>query len=241
MVPWHTEPAGGPCGINFIPPFQPTIDDIREAAGRCRVAEFFYDEPDAARVDAVHAAGALAAWQVGSAAEAAAADEAGCDFVIAQGVEAGGHVRAKQPLDEVLRETLEAVKLPVLAAGGIATAERVAEVIAAGADGVRVGTRFVTCPESGAHPEYVAALLGADGSDTELTEWFEQGWEHAPHRVLRAAREAAEQSGFRIPIPTAKGLDRPAADTAMYAGTGVGEVSERQPAADVVADLVRLL
>jgi hypothetical protein len=73
---------------------------------------------------------------------------AGCDFVIAQGVEAGGHVRGTIGVLMLLDEVLDAVDLPVLAAGGVATARGMAAVLAAGADGVRVGTRFLLAEES---------------------------------------------------------------------------------------------
>ena len=185
---------------------------------------------------------ALAGWQIGSAAEAAAAEECGCDYIVAQGTEAGGHVRGSQPLEDVLAAVLDAVELPVLAAGGVATAERFAELMRAGADGVRVGTRFVVCPESAAHQQYVQALLAADGeADTVLTEWFGDGWEHAPHRVLRSALEAAQQSGWRKVPPPDRSLERDVGDMALYAGTGVGHINTVEPAAAVVADLVRLL
>jgi NAD(P)H-dependent flavin oxidoreductase YrpB (nitropropane dioxygenase family) len=140
-------------------------------------------------------------------------------------------------LDSVLSE----VGIPVLAAGGVATAERFAELMGAGADGVRVGTRFVVCPESGAHPEYVQQLLEADGEDTVMTEWFGEGWENAPHRVLRGALFEAEKSGWRGPVPPYRGADRSASDMAMYAGAGVGSVTAVEPVADTIADLVRLL
>jgi NAD(P)H-dependent flavin oxidoreductase YrpB (nitropropane dioxygenase family) len=192
-------------------------------------------------VEAAHDGGALAGWQVGSAGEAAAAEECGCDYVVAQGTEAGGHVRGTQPLDTVLAETLAAVDVPVGAAGGVATAARFAELMDAGADAVRVGTRFLTCPESGAHPEYVRRLLDADGEDTELTEWFGENWENAPHRVLQSALEAARQSGWRNPPPPFRDVDRDPGDMAMYAGTGVGQVTASEPAAAVVADLVSRL
>lgn len=93
-----------------------------------------------------HRGGALAGWQVGSAAEAAAAEASGCDYVVIQGTEAIGHVRATQPLEQVLPETLAAVRVPVVAAGGVASPLRLAEVMRLGADGVRVGTRFVVSP-----------------------------------------------------------------------------------------------
>ena len=241
MVPMGVEPVDGACGANFLMPFEPPLELIGETAGKCRVVECFYVDPRADVVEAIRAGGALAGWQVGSAAEARLAEESGCDYLVAQGTEAGGHVRGTQPLDEVLAATLEAVEIPVLAAGGVVTAERFAQLIGAGADAVRIGTRFLACPESGAHPAYVERVLAADGGDTELTTWFGEGWEDAPHRVLSSAVEAARDSGWRSVIPPAKGEEHDVADMALYAGAGVGELTAVEPAADVVADLVRLL
>ena len=241
MVPAGTPPAAGACGINFLMPFGPSLEDIAAAAGRCRVVEFFYSRPRADAVSAVHRAGALAGWQVGSAAEAVEAEEAGCDYVVAQGTEAGGHVRGSQRLDDVLAETLSSVHIPVVAAGGIATAERAAEVIRAGAAAIRVGTRFVASPESGAHPDYRRLLLAAGAGDTELTEWFDEGWPGAPHRVLRTSLAAARRTGRRATMPPYQGVAGEPWDMPMYAGMAVGEVKFSQPAALVVADLVRLL
>ncbi len=241
MVPGGTEPAEGACGVNFLMPFEPSPEEVAEAAAKCRLVEFFYGDPRAELVDAVHRGGALAGWQVGSVGEAAGAEQSGCDYVVAQGIEAGGHVRATQPLEEVLESVLAAVKIPVLAAGGVATADRFAELMGAGADGVRVGTRFIVCPESAAHPDYVERLLQADGDDTEITEWFGEGWENAPHRVLRDGLREAAKSGWRSPVPPYRGVDRPTSDMAMYAGAGVGSIESVESAADTVADLVRLL
>lgn len=241
MVPAGTQPAAGACGVNFLMPFAPSLEDIAAAAGQCRLAEFFYADLRADVVAAAHGAGALVGWQVGSAAEAVAAAEAGCDYVIAQGTEAGGHVRGSQGLDEVLAQVLAAVRIPVVAAGGIATAERTASVIKAGADAVRVGTRFVVSPESGAHPEYVRMVLASGADDTVLTKWFSDGWPNAPHRVLRSSVAAAQMTGWRATVPPYRGVDRDPSDMAMYAGMGVGLVNRSEPAAEVVTDLVRLL
>jgi NAD(P)H-dependent flavin oxidoreductase YrpB (nitropropane dioxygenase family) len=241
MVPNGQEPGDGAMGVNFLLPFGPSVEDVAEAAAKFTVVEFFYGDPEPQLIEVVHRGGALAGWQTGSVAEARAAEECGSDYVVAQGTEAGGHVRGKEALDDLLPELIAAVRVPVLAAGGVATAERFRELIGAGADGVRVGTRFVASPESGAHPDYVRQLLDADAEDTELTEWFSENWEAAPHRVLRTALDAAKQSGWRAPVPPYKGVDGDPATMAMYAGTGVGEVNAAEPAATVVADLVRLL
>ena len=84
------------------------------------------------------------------------------DVVTVQGREAGGHVRGSTPLLTLLTSVLTEVSVPVLAAGGISDASAFAEVLAAGAAGARIGTRFIASDESGAHPDYVAAILNAD-------------------------------------------------------------------------------
>jgi len=81
-----------PIGANFLIPI---VDPecLRLAARSARVIDFFWGDPDRQVVEIAHEGGALASWQVGSAAEAVAAETAGCDFIIAQGIEAGGHIR----------------------------------------------------------------------------------------------------------------------------------------------------
>jgi NAD(P)H-dependent flavin oxidoreductase YrpB (nitropropane dioxygenase family) len=244
MVPGGVEPPqdAGVIGVNFLLPWGADLAAIEEAGRKARVCEFFYAWPTREPVEAAHASGALAAWQVGSAVEAVAAVEAGCDFVVAQGTQAGGHVRGELRLDDVLRAILDSVDRPVVAAGGIATAERVAEVIAAGAHAVRVGTRFVAATESGAHADYVAALIAARGAeDTALTTQFCEGWPDAPHRVLRSALEQAKARNYHQTYPPSRGVEAPVTHMALYAGEGVGEVRDVRPAADIVAEMLSLL
>ena len=160
--------TSGVFGANFLIPeaFLSDLDEIREqvetASKLVKVVEFFYRQPDASLVDLVHKGGALASWQVGSNEEAVAAADAGCDIIVAQGVEAGGHVRGKVSLLTLLSQVLDSVKVPVLAAGGIGSGRALAAVLAAGASGVRVGTRFIAATEAGAHPEYVKALIAGE-------------------------------------------------------------------------------
>src|SRR5688500_3594811 len=119
--------------------------------------------------------------QAGSADEAMAAHAAGADAVIAQGVEAGGHVRGTVPALDLLERTRAALPggYPVLLAGGVADAADVREALAAGAAGAVAGTRFLLSDESGAHPAYQRRLLEA--RETLLTELFGGGWPAAPH------------------------------------------------------------
>jgi NAD(P)H-dependent flavin oxidoreductase YrpB (nitropropane dioxygenase family) len=243
----------GAVGVNFLMPFLDR-EAVTVAASRARVVEFFYGDPDATLVEAVHAGGALAAWQVGSVDEAVAAARAGCDLVIAQGTEAGGHVRGRTGLLPLLAEVLDSIDVPVVAAGGIGTARAMAAALVAGADAVRVGTRFVAAAESDAHPGYVAALVGARAEDTVLTERFAVMWPGAPHRVLRSAVAAAEACRgevvgemellgrrqplprFAVPCPTRTTTGTIAA-MALYAGESVGAVRGVLPASDIVREL----
>jgi nitronate monooxygenase len=205
------------------------------------VAEFFWGEPARATAGAGHSAGCLVSWQVGSADEARAAEEAGCDLVVAQGVEAGGHVRGTAPLEELLEQVLNAVSVPVVAAGGIGSAERVAHLIAAGADAVRVGTRFLVCPECDAHPAYKQALIASRAGDTVLTDHFDgNGDWPAPVRVLRVSLEAAIVAGSRATSPPTPAAAAPL-QMAWYAGLSVEHVREATPAADLVRELTSLL
>jgi len=240
MVSWGEEVPDG-CGVNFLCPFLPPPDVVAQTAERAAVVEFFYGDPIPETVAIVHGSGALAGWQGGSVPEARAAASAGCDYLVARGVEAGGHVRGTTALDALLPAVVEEVSVPVLAAGGIATAERVADLVENGAAGVRVGTRFLTCSESRAHEDYVRNLLAASAEDTVLTQWFDDAWPDAPHRVLRSALDQAKQSCCRDPRPPTRGTQGRIDDRAQYAGTGVGHVTAVEPAAGVVRDLVRLL
>jgi nitronate monooxygenase len=244
----------GVFGVNFLMPFlDPACVSI--AARRARVVEFFYGEPDTGLVERAREFGALVSWQVGSLAEAAAAERAGCDFIVVQGTEAGGHVRGETSLLPLLSSVLEVARVPVVAAGGIATARSLAAVLACGCGAARIGTRFVASAESGAHPSYVKALLAASAADTCLTKAFSGMWPDAPHRVLRSAIAAAEAlkedvigelhiAGERVPIDRFSVI-APTSDTtghidamALYAGESVGDVSSIQPAAAIVAELV---
>jgi nitronate monooxygenase len=135
--------------------------------------------------------------QCGSVDEARAAHAAGADGVIAQGVEAGGHVRGTTPAAELLAAVRSELPpgYPVMLAGGIADAADVAAARAAGADAAVLGTRFLMTRESGAHEEYKRRL--AQARETTLTELFGLGWANAPHRVI--ANRATERWLARDP------------------------------------------
>ncbi len=191
QLSWVQGQTDQPVGVGFFAfDLRSMTKELELAATSARVVDMFWGEPDPVVVNRIHAGGALAFWQVGSLDEALTAADAGCDVVVAQGVEAGGHVRGTTPLLRLLAQVVPAVNVPVVAAGGIATGAALAAALNAGAAGARVGTRFLASAESGAHPEYVAALLAAGAEDTVRTTAFGEGWSDAPHRVLRAATAA---------------------------------------------------
>jgi nitronate monooxygenase len=240
-------------GVGFLIPFVDR-DTVEAAAALADVVEFFYGDPDRELVRVAKSNGAVVGWQIGSAAEAQASTEAGCDYVVTQGIEAGGHVRGTQRLDELLVETLASVDVPVVAAGGIGTCERAAALLTAGAAAVRIGTRFVAAAEADAHPTYVQLLIAASRDETILTEAFSIGWPNAPHRVLRSAVEAASlfdgstvaRLGDRdippfAPLPPTRRTQGEIAAMALYAGESVDAVTRVQPASEIVAELTATL
>lgn len=178
--------AGRPLGVNFLMPFFDRAM-LEAVAPRVRLVEWFWGWPDPVLVSVAHAAGALAAWQVGSRDEAAAAADAGCDLVVAQGVEAGGHVRGTVTTLALLPAARDAVgpDIPILAAGGFADGRGLAAALALGADGAVFGTRFLASKEVAANAAYQQRILSAEAEDTVHTTLYDQGWPDAPHRVIR--------------------------------------------------------
>jgi NAD(P)H-dependent flavin oxidoreductase YrpB (nitropropane dioxygenase family) len=165
--------TGRPIALNLLLPFLRPGD--AEAAADADAIVTFWGTPRRLAANTwIH--------QCGSVEEAKAAAAAGADAVIAQGVEAGGHVRGTTPMLELLGRVRAAVKIPVLAAGGIIDAEGVRATLDAGAAAAVVGTRFLLSDESHAHPDYKQRCL--DAGETILTELFGLGWPDAPHRVI---------------------------------------------------------
>jgi nitronate monooxygenase len=232
-------------------------DAVQAAASRVGIVDFFWSDPDPALVSLAHDAGALVSWQVGSAAEAQAAADAGCDVVVVQGTEAGGHVRGHSALLPLLSAVLDVTDVPVLAAGGIGDGRALAAVLTAGADGARIGTRFIATIESGAHPDYKRAVLEARAGSTEITGAFAQCALCATSpraRVLRDCISAlaalpgdtvgtAPQAGQAVALPAGSGRTPGESFTGciaampMYASDAVESVVTAESAGHVIATL----
>ncbi|WP_116653232.1 NAD(P)H-dependent flavin oxidoreductase [Pelagibacterium sediminicola] len=210
---------------------------------------------DPAVVARLRAAGIIVIYQVGSVDEALAAERAGAQIIIAQGCEAGGHVRGTTPLHVLLPQVVDAVTVPVLAAGGLATGGDLLIAQALGAEGAVFGTAFLAASESFAHSHHKQRLVEARPGDTLLTEMFHINWPPgAPVRVLASAvteggprpAEASRVIGAEGTRPiylfsTDSPLQSMTGDfesMALYAGTGVGSIDAVRPAAEILLEIV---
>ena len=226
----------------------------------------FWSEPQEVRpyVEQVHAEGAIVALTVGSAAQARGATAVGVDVVVAQGLDAGGHVWGRVGTLSLVPAAVDAVDpTPVIAAGGIADGRGLAACLALGAQAVWIGTRFLAAEETAIHPLYRERLLACEGHDTVHNPIFDGGWPHAWVRTIRNStwerwHDAGEPPAGRRPgegetvatYPDGSPVPRyaisyPDADVtggaeamALYAGQGVGLVRRVQPASEIVREIV---
>jgi NAD(P)H-dependent flavin oxidoreductase YrpB (nitropropane dioxygenase family) len=211
----------------------------------------------------VRAAGAAAIQVIGSVDDAKRAADAGFDAIVAQGCEAGGHVRGRIGTMSLVPQAVDAVSpLPVLAGGGIADRRGVAAAMALGAAGVWIGTRFLAASEANIHADYQARVLASSAEDALYSELFDIGWPNAPLRSLRNSTTKAWEDAGRPSRPQRPGegeivARRPdgagipryffgsptheisgnAEAMALYAGEAVGLVRSVDPARTIVAEL----
>jgi nitronate monooxygenase len=252
-----------PFQVNFALHFPPNALSAVLDAGAPFIT-FSWGDP-APYLPMVRAAGAKVGIQVTNAGGARRAIDLGVDFLICQGVEAGGHVQSSTPLLVLLPGVVEAAgSVPVIAAGGIADGAGIAEVVHLGATGALLGTRFLATVESRAHPDYKVALVRASAADTALTVCFDGGWPYSPQRVLRnvtletweaagsppvgqrpgegdvVARTEPGEPIYRYEGPAPKiGMTGDIAAMCLYAGTGCGRITDIPTAAEVIARLMQ--
>ena len=270
------ERTARPFGVNQIiaaqahPKLRPLLEEriLAYIDKHVPLLVLFWGDP-APYVGEAHRHGVKVFIQVGSVEEAVTAAEAGVDAVIAQGAEAGGHVKSTTSIWEIVPAVVEAVApVPVLASGGIGDGEAIAKALRLGAQGVSLGTRFVASEEAWLHVAYKDRIAASSASDTVYGEVFDIGWPGAPHRTLRNKVVEEWETAGRPPSGDRPGEgsvigmrhlpwgeDRPwlryetgsfVADfdgdpeyAPMWAGESVAAVNEIKPAADIVRDLVR--
>jgi nitronate monooxygenase len=177
-----------PFGVNLIP--AATDPDLLEAELSVCLKKkvhslcFFWDV-HADVIARTKAAGCRVLYQVGSVEDAVAAAKAGADAIIAQGFEAGGHVRGTVSSLVLLPQVVRAVSVPVIACGGFASGESLIAALALGAQGIHCGTAFLATKESFAHDYHKARVIEAKSEDTVYTDVFAINWPpDSPVRVI---------------------------------------------------------
>ncbi|HEX3482518.1 MAG TPA: nitronate monooxygenase family protein [Kofleriaceae bacterium] len=197
---------------------------------RPEVVSFHFGLPEPALLDRVRATGAVVVGSATTVAEARWLDAHGCDAIIAQGAEAGGHrgvflggdpiaACATQPGTMALvPQVVDAVTRPVIAAGGIADGRGIVAAMALGAAAVQIGTAYLFCPEAKVAPLHRAALRGATDDGTTMTNVFTG----RPARgiVNRAIRELGPLTGEAPAFPLAGGALAPLKAQAEARGSG---------------------
>ena len=256
-----------PFGVNIILPMlqEGQIETCLDE--KIPILILFWGDPKP-YVEEAHKRGTKVFIQVGSVEEAKAAAAAGVDGIIAQGVEAGGHVKSTTSLSTIVPAVVEAVKpLPVIAAGGIANGRGVVAALSLGAQAVSMGTRFLCSEETLVARAYKERVTRAKAEDTVYTLLFDIGWPNAAHRVLRnTAINEWETAGSpptgkrpgegknigtmsvaetRVDVPS-YAVFPPMVDfsgdierTALYAGESCSLINDIKPAAQSVADVGR--
>lgn len=235
-----------PFGVNLVPKFGGP--DVFEAQFRIileekpRMLSLFYAEDYAAdMIPRAKDAGLIVMVQVGTTKLAREAFSHGADIVVAQGSEGGGHLNPGTiGLMSLLPSILDIAQgRPVLAAGGITNRTDVAAAMELGAAGVLVGTAFVACDESNAHPLYKQKIVEATTDDTEYRTGYSFGWPYGtPHRVIP---NRDEWNVLRFVGGGARAIDKPrmAQKLSLYAGQGAGRIHSIVPAAERVSEFIK--
>jgi enoyl-[acyl-carrier protein] reductase II len=203
-------------------------------------------------IDFLHSKNVLVGSMCGKVRHAIGAVESGCDFVVAQGTEAGGHTGTVATLP-LVPQVVDAVgdRVPVVAAGGIFDGRGLAASLALGADGVWVGTRFIATHEARTVAGYKETLLGLAEDGTVVsraytgktcrvvrTEWTNH-FEAHPEELKKFPEQAI--AAMRAGVAHLGGPEGAAVDAErefMPCGQGVGALHELEPAADVLARMV---
>ena len=201
-------------------------------------------------IDEMHQRGMTVVVMCGKVRHAQKSEAAGADIVVAQGTEAGGHTGEVGTM-ALVPQVVDAVRIPVLAAGGLADGRGLVASLALGAQGAVFGTRFIAAPESQAAEGYRQAIVEAHDDDTVRT----RSYTGKPARVIRNQRtDEWEAKADEIqPFPMQAGIsiregvmdymgrtnqfDRER--TALLAGQSAGLITEVKPAAEIFQDIVR--
>ncbi|WP_411342964.1 NAD(P)H-dependent flavin oxidoreductase [Paenibacillus sp. WLX1005] len=208
------------------------------------------------QMELIHSAGIQVMATATTVNEAIQAEQSGCHYVVAQGSEAGGHrgtfdlsstdLGANIGSIALIPQIVDHVRIPVIAAGGIMDGRGLVAALALGAQGVQLGTRFLTASESGAHPAYQQALLNSTEESTVLTHSFSG----RPARGVSNTFIQQWNAGGLPPLsfPTQNSLTRDIRNAAaqqnrseymaLWAGQGTRMLSSNQSASDIIQQII---
>jgi enoyl-[acyl-carrier protein] reductase II len=196
-----------------------------------------------------HAGGVKVVSMCGTVRHAQSAEAAGCDVVVAQGTEAGGHT-GKVAAMALVPQTVDAVKIPVLAAGSIVDGRGFAAALALGAQGIWMGTRFIASREARAATQFKQRILEANGGETIVTRCYSgkpmrvigNPYVEEQERQPEAIKRFPEQLIRSAMAGVMNYVEDSATDpqkTCMPAGQGIGGITDILPAGEIVARVVR--
>ncbi len=252
LVPFHAE-------LGIAPPSLPgSVAESFDAqlaaalAGGAAYFSFTFGILPREALTAIKAAGMFVIGTATTVEEAVALESAGVDAVVAQGSEAGAH-RGSFAVDfaaamigtiALVPQVVRAVRVPVIASGGIMNGEGIAAALALGASAVQMGTAFLTCHESGVPESYKRAVLGAREHETRVTRAF--SGRPARGIVNRAMEEIERDAESILPYPLQNALTRPlrvgaarqdrAEFLSLWAGQGL-RLARREPAGELMRRL----
>jgi enoyl-[acyl-carrier protein] reductase II len=198
-------------------------------------------------IEKCHAAGVKVISLCGRVKHAVAAEAAGCDVVVAQGTEAGGHTGRVAGM-ALIPQIVDAVRIPVLAAGSIVDGRGLAAALAFGAQGVWMGTRFVASQEAHAGKRYQDRILSASSDDTVVTRCYSgktmrvirnpyvDSWERRSDEILPFPEQLLASARAGVLVVGADDIDPERG--CMPAGQGSGAIDEVLPAAEIVRRVV---
>lgn len=236
--------------LTYAQPFEDQLAVVLDE--RVPVFSFTFGVPDEAQLSALKETGTIVIGTATTVREALVLEERGVDAVVGQGSEAGGHrgtfigdfESALIGTMALIPQLADFVSVPVVAAGGIMDGRGLAAALVLGAEGAQMGTAFLPCPESGIHPEYKEAVLGAESEDTALTRAFSG----KPARGIRN-RFMDEMDGQEVPeypvqnaytrdIRVAAAKEDRIEFLSLWAGQAA-RLGRTEPAAELVARVAR--
>jgi nitronate monooxygenase len=251
LAPYYAElgVALPPVPASVAPDFAAQFETALEA--KLPVFSFTFGLLDRAQVDALHARGAFVIGTASCVAEARAIAALGCDAVVAQGAETGGHrgsfavpfEQAQVGLFALLPQIAAAVEIPVIAAGAVMTGAQIGAALLLGASGVQLGSALLRTPECGTSAGYKAALGQATDIDTQVTRAFSG----RPARGLRNrfmdevgeadVPEYPIQNALTGPLRAAANAQGRAEFVSLWAGQGAA-LARAEPVAAVLRRLI---